>query len=255
LGKKQDEFMSPDSEKFNYSGKPRGCETSTNPATSPPLPSGGETSPNGRVSYVPPEEESIAHEYAEEAKTSTKVAPSLEDAGVSHTLEGLECLLKEKPEYANERDPEVIIDAVAASPDMFFVPTREEMVEAMKTKELEPDTTALPVLQRNMRSASKKNEPSEIEITMRRIQRAPFNEGRWNGVQLWVGEKGKLWIYYPEYEPVTIYQICSWLHSEGYFSYPPPEEEVERVLKEMIKEVNRAKRRHNKRQKENGTRS
>jgi hypothetical protein len=81
----------------------------------------------------------------------------LEDAGVSHTLEGLECLLEEKPEYANERDPEVLIDAVAVSPDMFFVLTYGEMIEAMKTKGLEPDTTALPAPQRNMRSASKKN--------------------------------------------------------------------------------------------------
>lgn len=144
---------------------------------------------------------------------------------------------------------------MAASPDMFFVPTYEEMIEAMKTKGLEPDTTAPPAPQRNMRSAaSKNNQPSEIEITMRRIQRAPLNEGRRNWVQLWVGERGKLMRYYPEYEPVEIYQICPRLHSEGYFSYPPPEEEVERGLKEMIKEVNRAKRRHNKRRKEDGTR-
>jgi hypothetical protein len=169
-------------------------------------------------------------------------------------LEELECLLKEKPEYFNEGDPEVLIDAVAASPEMFFVPTYEEMIEAMKTRGLEPDTTALPASQRNRRSASKKNQLSEIEITMRRIQRAPFNEGRRNWVQIWVSERGKLWSYYPDYEAVGIYQICSRLESEGYFSYTPPEDEVERVLEEMIKEMNQAKRRHNKRQKEDGTR-
>ena len=74
-------------------------------------------------------------------------------------------------------------------------------------------------------------------------------------MQLWVREKGTLMRHYPDNEPDKTYQICSWLHSESYFSYPPPEDEVERVLKEMIKEVNQAKRRHNKqRQKKDGTR-
>jgi hypothetical protein len=202
------------------------------------------------------EEESIVHERAVEGKAPAEVAPSLEDAGVSHTLEGLECLLKEKPKYSNERDPEVLIDAVAALPDTFFVPTREEMIEAMKTKGLEPDTTAIPPApQGNTRSAaSKKNEPSEIEITMRRIQRAPRNGRSLNRVQVWVINRGKVGVYPHPDVPLTVGQVCRELQWEGYFSYTPPEDEVERVLKEMIKEVNRAKRRHNRRQKEDGTR-
>jgi hypothetical protein len=74
-----------------------------------------------------------------------------------------------------------------------------------------------------------------------------------NRVQVWVSDRGKVGLYpYPDV-PLTISDVCRKLLREGYFSNNPPEEEVERVLKEMIKEVNQAKRRHNKRQKENGT--
>ncbi len=160
-------------------------------------------------------------------------APSpFEDAALTHTVIALSSLLKEEPEYASERDPEVLINAVAGRPDMFFVPTPAEMIEAMKTEGMKPSTI------------------SDAEVTMRRLSRAPLDEnGRHNLVQQWVGTRGKILVSYPDAEYLPAIRIARDLQSKAYFVDGTSDEEVAEILDKLVKEQKRANLRKKSHQK------
>ena len=188
----------------------------------------------------------------ETGETSPEAPPAQMNVAISHTLRGLKLLLEKHPEYRSESDAEVLIDAVMALGSMYFLPTLDEMVDAMKEQGMSPTSKF------------------EVEVAMRRMQRAPLDpEGdTWghpfiyggrtrlldgeNSVQAWVRSGGKVVAHIepPDTDYFEPDGFASTMISKGYFACDPSVEEVVEILTELVKEAKQAKRRHNTRTKQ-----
>ena len=181
--------------------------------------------------------------------------PPIEDVGAIHCDLPLHRVWKSRF-LKYKRDPEVLRDAVAADPYVFFVPTVEEIVRAMRMSDVEPDfpsdqqTAAPPEVSP---STGPSEEPiSELERALRSAQRAPKpewpgNDGSPNKLQQWIQAKGGKYVIdscRPSFPLPAIREVISELLTKGYLETKPPEKEVKKVLAKMVREIEEAEDRH-----------
>jgi hypothetical protein len=184
--------------------------------------------------------------------------PPIEDGGAIHCDLPLHRVWK-SPFHKNERDPEALRDAVAADYYVFFVPTVEEIVRAMRMSGVEPEfssdrqTAAPPEVSP---SIGPSEEPiSELERALRSPQRAPRpvwpgNDGSPNKLQQWIQAKGGNYVHdswRPAFRRPAIREVISELLTKGYLETKPPEKEVREVLAKMVREKDEAEDRHHER--------
>lgn len=177
------------------------------------------------------------------------IPPPLEEAPVMETKSRLRHVLPlRRNGYAyDERDPAVLIDAVAATNLAFFVPTLAEMMEAMRQMGLEP----APVYSESEDRMSPRTSGcamSEVEEAIRRAQRAPRmswpeNIGLVNEVQEWVRRRG----YHVREESRILRDISSFLQEEGYLASEPSSTEVSEAMDKLVAETQEAAARHRER--------
>ncbi len=170
-----------------------------------------------------------------------------EHSSVYHTAEALTQVIKEHGLHRFEKDFETLIDAVVAEGHLFFVPTPEEMSQAMRTVGLEPTIAPADSSAEGKPGAPRSDHPSDVANEIRRLQRAPKREGKLNPIQNWVQWRGKVERFYPDWEVIEFRVF--FIQLKEYLDRDLPRQEVEEVLDEMVKEVKRAERRHKKRRK------
>jgi hypothetical protein len=173
-----------------------------------------------------------------------------EDAGVWYTAGNLRVVVSDRKDEL-ETDPIALIDAVAALDSMFFVPTLEEMTEAMRMRGLEGEpgcSSQKPEVSPPPGASS--GEVSDVERAMRRAQRAPRsrwpeNSGEHNSVQDWVMHRGDMNLSW--YARRTLPDVADELQEKGFLPVRPSEREVEQVLNKMVQEMKDAEARHKER--------
>jgi DNA-binding Lrp family transcriptional regulator len=179
--------------------------------------------------------------------------PPIEDAGAIHCDVLLHRVWKNSW-HKNERDPEALRDAVAADPHVFFVPTVEEIVQAMRMRDVEPefpsDRQTAPPPEVSPSTGPSEEPISELERALRSAQRAPRplwpgNNGSPNKLQEWVQAKGRK--YVSGRRRPAIREVISELRKKGYLETKPPEKEVKEVLAKMVREIDEAEDRHHER--------
>jgi hypothetical protein len=178
------------------------------------------------------------------------VPPPLEDAPVLEIMFRLPCCEKR---YIDTRDPEILIDTVASFHRMFFVPTLEEMVEAMKRLGLEQRPTLRhPESKYGPSSGSPFDTTWKVEKAIRRAQRAPRlswpeNHGLPNPVQEWLMFRGIANTNpfdFSDYFNPDPQEICSLLQEEEYIAFEPSVTEVQAVMRKLVREIEEAEARH-----------
>ena len=178
------------------------------------------------------------------ARPDEDVPPPLEEAPIMETERHLRDALPPLSNgHTGERDPDKLIEhVVARNPRMFFVPTLEEMMEAMRRLGLEPaPEPGNPECEARIYARTLDREVPEVEKAIRRAQRAPRlswpdNGGSLNPVQEWARHKG----YGDRDRRTALRFIASFLHKEGYLASEPPLTEVKVAMDKLVAEMKEA---------------